>query len=256
MICPVELAHEVSSLRAGQVADHRGYGLLLNRFLREHYIAEFNGRFQMPPAQRGTAFVPCRRKDRDLVFSVQCQRAVNRDNTVSFQNHILQIKRVNWRGTLAGCHVTVHQHLDGTLSITHGPHRLERYTAHGVAIPSTRNPATQLGKRRRLLAKAQNRTFHLLQKGHFNLLRTRLRWQIRPRTVLLSVEKLTTDPKMSASRLRLRVMIGNPLTNSAFRFNGCIISRSAATGFANVQLHTIWYRYKLVSFSWMRRVLL
>src|SRR6266849_6251424 len=117
-------------------------------------------------------------------------------------------------------------------------------------------PETQLGKRRRLLAKAQNRTFHLLQKGHFNLLRTRLRWQIRPRTVLLSVEKLTTDPKMSASRLRLRVMIGNPLTNSAFRFNGCIISRSAATGFANVQLHTIWYRYKLVFFSWIRRVLL
>jgi transposase len=112
-----------------------------NRFLREHYRAEFNGHFQVPPTQRGTAFIPCRRKDLELVFSLQFERAVNRDNTVSFQNLALQIERVNWRGTLAGCHVTVHQHLDGTLSMTHGPHLLGRYTAQGVAIPSTKNPA-------------------------------------------------------------------------------------------------------------------
>src|SRR5258707_2294866 len=112
-----------------------------NRFLRTHYIAEFNRRFQVPPAQRGTAFVPCRRKDLDLIFSVQCQRAVNQDNTVSFQNLTLQIERVSWRGTLAGCQVTVHQHLDGTLSITHGPHRLGRYTAQGAALDSSKTPA-------------------------------------------------------------------------------------------------------------------
>ena len=38
----------------------------------------------------------------------------HRDNTVSFQNLVLQIQRVAWRATLAGCLVTVHQHLDGT----------------------------------------------------------------------------------------------------------------------------------------------
>src|SRR5258707_9801693 len=112
-----------------------------NRFLSDHYIAEFNRRFQVPPAQRGTAFVPCRRKDLDLIFSVQCQRAVNQDNTVSFQHLTLQIERVSWRGTLAGCQVTVHQHLDGTLSITHGPHRLGRYTAQGAALDSSKTPA-------------------------------------------------------------------------------------------------------------------
>jgi transposase len=112
-----------------------------NRFLREHYIAEFNRRFQVSPAQRGTAFVPCRRKDLDLIFSLQFQRAVNRDNTVTFQNLTLQIERVSWRGTLAGCQVTVHQHLDGTSSLTHGPHLLGRYTSQGVAISSTQNPA-------------------------------------------------------------------------------------------------------------------
>jgi hypothetical protein len=44
---------------------------------------------------------------------------VNRDNTVSFQNLSLQIERVRWRATLAGCQVVVHQHLDQTLSLTH-----------------------------------------------------------------------------------------------------------------------------------------
>ena len=129
-----------------------------NRFLREHYIAEFNRRFQVAPAQRGTAFVPCRRKDLNLIFSLQFQRAVNRDNTVTFQNLTLQIQRVSWRGTLAGCQVTVHQHLDGTLSLTHGPHLLGRYTSHGVALASTKNPAPLAVEKTRA-GKVQKPTF-------------------------------------------------------------------------------------------------
>ncbi len=103
-----------------------------NDFLREEYIAEFNRRFQVPAAQRGSAFVACRRRDLDLVFSLQFERSVNRDNTVSFQNLVLQIERTRWRSTLAGCNVTVHQHLDGTLSISYGPHRLGNYTSSGL----------------------------------------------------------------------------------------------------------------------------
>ena len=119
---PQELRlHKIASLEAA------------NLFLREHYIAEFNRHFQVAPAQRGNAFLACRRRDLDLVFSLQFERAVNRDNTVSFQNLSLQIEAVRWRATLAGCQVTVHQHLDGTLSLTHGPHLLGRYTAEGAA---------------------------------------------------------------------------------------------------------------------------
>src|SRR5450755_3997893 len=58
-----------------------------NQFLRERYVAEFNRRFQVAAAQRGNAFVPCRSRDLNLIFSVQSERAVNRDNPVSFQNH-------------------------------------------------------------------------------------------------------------------------------------------------------------------------
>ena len=113
-----------------------------NRFLRERYIGEFNRRFQVAPAQRGSAFVTCpRSKDLDLIFALQFERTVNRDNTVSFQNLQLQIERVQWRGTLAGCNVMVHQHLDGTISLSHGPHRMGRYSPQGVALTSTQNAA-------------------------------------------------------------------------------------------------------------------
>jgi len=108
-----------------------------NQFLRERYVAEFNRRFQVVAAQRGNAFVPCRSRDLNLIFALQFERAVNRDNTVSFQNLSLQLERVGWRATLAGCQVTVHQHLDGTLSLTHGPHRLGRFNPQGEALAQT-----------------------------------------------------------------------------------------------------------------------
>ena len=105
-----------------------------NVFLREHYIGEFNRRFQVEAAQSGTAFVPYRGKDLERIFSLQFERTVNRDNTVSSQNLILSIAPVRWRGTLAGCAVTAHQHLDGTLSLSYGPHCLGRYDERGIPI--------------------------------------------------------------------------------------------------------------------------
>ena len=117
-----------------------------NRFLRGDYIAEFNRRFQVAPAQRGNAFVPCRSRDLERIFSLQFQRSVNRDNTVSFQNLSLQIERVRWRATLAGCQVVVHQHLNGTLSLTHGPHCLGRYDAVGQPLPGKASTEMSRGR--------------------------------------------------------------------------------------------------------------
>jgi transposase len=127
---PQELRlHKISSLEAA------------NGFLREHYIADFNRRFQRAATQPGNAFLSCRGRHLDRVFSLQFERAVKRDNTVSFRNLSLQIQAVRWRATLAGCQVVVHQHLDGTLSLTHGPHLLGRYTAEGTALSATKMPA-------------------------------------------------------------------------------------------------------------------
>ncbi len=112
-----------------------------NAFLRKHYMAEFNRRFQVRAAQPGSAFVPRRSRDLDLIFALQFERTVNRDNTVSIQNLRLQIEAVRWRASLAGCTVTVHQHLDGTFSLTHGPHCLGRYGAQGAALPENKTAA-------------------------------------------------------------------------------------------------------------------
>ena len=114
-----------------------------NAFLREHYIGEFNRRFQVASGQPGSAFMPCRGKDLERIFSLQFERTVNRDNTVSFQNLRLQIEPVRWRGTLAGCTVIVHQHLDGTLSLSYGPHAFGRYDERGGPIL---NPKLAAGK--------------------------------------------------------------------------------------------------------------
>jgi transposase len=130
-----------------------------NEFLREHYIAAFNARFQVAPVQRGSAFLRCPRNNLDLIFSLQFERTVNRDNTVSFQNLQLQIERVRWRGTLAGCNVMVHQHLDGSISLTHGPHRLGCYSAQGVALTATQNAAAKNAVEKTLRGKAQKQAF-------------------------------------------------------------------------------------------------
>jgi hypothetical protein len=70
--------------------------------------------------------------------------------------------RISWRGTLAGCNVIVHQHLDGTLSMTHGPRRLERYTSQGTPITQA---ATKQAVESRSVEKSKCRLFHLAWKS-------------------------------------------------------------------------------------------
>ena len=119
-----------------------------NEFLREHYIAEFNQRFAVAAAQPGHAFLPVRGKNLDFVFSLQRERTVNQDNTVQIGPLILQIEKTNWRATLAGCRVTVYQHLDRTWSIGYGPHVLGRYNREGLPLQLETEPQRQpLGKR-------------------------------------------------------------------------------------------------------------
>jgi len=116
-----------------------------NRFLREHYMTEFNRRFAVPAVEVGTAFVPARRRDLDRVFSLQHERVVNRDNTVQLDQRVLQIEKTLWRGTLAGCRVTLCEHLDGRLTIHYGPHLVAAFSAEGLPArkPSERSRTKQ-----------------------------------------------------------------------------------------------------------------
>ena len=97
-----------------------------NRFLRERYIAEFNRKFTVKASLRGTTFRRCGRSDLDWIFSIQTERVVEKDNTVAIRDQWWQLDKSRWRHTLAGQTVTIHQHLDGTVSIRYGPHVVGR----------------------------------------------------------------------------------------------------------------------------------
>jgi len=113
-----------------------------NEFLRNEYIGEFNRRFAVPAAQRGTAFVRVRRKDLDWVFSTQHERTVSNDNTVSLDNRVLQLNKTRWRDTLAGQSVIVHEHLDGRVSIRYGPHVISQYSGDELPPQAPRRRGT------------------------------------------------------------------------------------------------------------------
>ena len=60
---------------------------------------------------------------------------VNKDNTVSYKNKILQLAPQPRRRTCAGSHVLVRHHLDGIYSIWKGIHLLFIvYNAEGQAV--------------------------------------------------------------------------------------------------------------------------
>ena len=107
-----------------------------NRFLRQEYMAEFNRRFAVTAAQPGSAFVRTRRKDLDYIFSLQQERRVNHDNTIAWENRILQIEKTRWRNTLAGCTVMVHEFLDGRIVVRFGPHEVARLESADLPAPA------------------------------------------------------------------------------------------------------------------------
>ena len=105
-----------------------------NRFLREKYIDEFNAKFSVAAQERGTAFRPCSRRDLDFIFSVQTERVVDKDNTVAIGSRWWQIDKSRWRYSLAKQTVTIHQHLNGAVSMRFGPHVVGRYDTEGRSV--------------------------------------------------------------------------------------------------------------------------
>jgi hypothetical protein len=103
-----------------------------NVFLREQYIGEFNRKFQEPAAEKGTAFRRTSRTDLNWIFTVQTERVVAKDNTVAIGNRLWQIDKTRFRHTLAGSTVTIHEHLDETVSIRFGPHVVGRFDSQGA----------------------------------------------------------------------------------------------------------------------------
>jgi transposase len=121
-----------------------------NQFLREKYREEFNRRFAVAATGKGSAFVRTRRKDLEWVFSIQHERRVNPDNTITLENRILQIEKSRWRNTLAGCTVRVYELLEGTVVVRFGPHEVARWASGDLPPiqPKVRTGPRPLGHQR------------------------------------------------------------------------------------------------------------
>ncbi len=102
------------------------------------------------------------RKNLDLIFSLQFERTVNRDNTVKLSELQLRMTRVRWEGRWRVSSSMVHPHLDAIISLTHGPHRLGRYEPQGVALTANKNVGGRTLWKRRAVEKYKNRLFPAL----------------------------------------------------------------------------------------------
>ena len=105
-----------------------------NAFLRERYIGEFNAKFRVAAEEKGTAFRRTGRSDLNWIFTVQTERVVAKDNTVAIGSRLWQIDKTRFRNTLAGSTVTIHEHLDETVSIRYGPHVVGRFDSQGTKL--------------------------------------------------------------------------------------------------------------------------
>ena len=73
-----------------------------NSFLREQYIEEFNGKFSVPAAEKGTAFRRTGRSDLNWIFSVQTERVVGKDNTVAIRERTVANRQESIPSQLGG----------------------------------------------------------------------------------------------------------------------------------------------------------
>lgn len=133
-----------------------------NKFLRESYVAEFNQRFSVAAAQTGHAFLPVHDKDLELIFSMQHERVAGKDNTVRIANLCLQIERTNWRGSLTGCRVKVHQHFDDTYTILYAGRIVGRYSADGTPLEKP------IGRKKAVEKPVAARPWKSLRDSHFS----------------------------------------------------------------------------------------
>lgn len=105
-----------------------------NRYILESFLPWYRKSLIKPPAQKGSAFTPYRGRNLDLVFSIKEQRTVACDNTVRWNNLILQIEPSQFRCSFAKCKVTVHEHLDGSLTVVYGPHIIARFNSEAAPL--------------------------------------------------------------------------------------------------------------------------
>ena len=94
---------------------------------------------RLRPGRRGRRSGGPHAEDLNWVFTVQTERVVAKDNTVTIGDRSWQLEKSRFRHCLAGSRVTIHEHLDGSISIRFGPHVVGRYAAGGEEQQTSEN---------------------------------------------------------------------------------------------------------------------
>jgi len=127
-------------LRVAGISDYTA----ANAYLVQHFVPDFNRRFTVKPTQSGSAFVPLRGIDLELLLSVHHERSVNNDSTVSFEGRSLQLPQRAERAHYVRCPVLVHEFPAGTLGVSYQGRLLARYSPAGellAPLPPSRRRA-------------------------------------------------------------------------------------------------------------------
>lgn len=105
-----------------------------NAYLEESFVPDFNKRFTVAPAQAELAFTKLVGVDLKLMLSVQEERVVRNDNTVTFYGTVLQIPPSRNRPHFVRCPVTVHRFPNGTLGVSYQGKLLGEYSFDGEPL--------------------------------------------------------------------------------------------------------------------------
>lgn len=107
-----------------------------NQYLQEVYWKKHNEKFAVRAKEEVSAFVPWLDPGMKLndILCIQEQRTVNKDNTVSYKTLSLQIPKQADRFHYVKAKVRVHEYVDRSLAVFHGPRCLGRYERNGKIV--------------------------------------------------------------------------------------------------------------------------
>ena len=109
-----------------------------NRYLKTHFVPDYNARFAVPATEEGSAFIAYAGRPLEDVLCIQESRQVGRDNCVNWNGVALQIPPQRHRHHYVKATVRVHGYPDGQLTIFDGPSCLARFDATAQPINASR----------------------------------------------------------------------------------------------------------------------
>lgn len=109
-----------------------------NEYVRDVFVPDYNRRFAVAPRQPESAFTSLQGIDLELLLSIQHERIVRADNTVSFRKTILQLPPSEQRHHFVRCAVRVHEFINGDIGVSYQGTLLGRFS-HGAALKTVKH---------------------------------------------------------------------------------------------------------------------